>query len=62
MKKLEDLFKEINLSVFCANYDLSYDYVRKVFKGTYELSEEMEQKLLDAYGKYLDDKQKIYHS
>ncbi|WP_407402221.1 hypothetical protein [Chryseobacterium sp.] len=60
MEKLKLLFAGINLKDFCENYDLSYDYTRKVFKGTYELSQDTEQKLLSAYEDWLKEKNKIF--
>ncbi|KNB60977.1 hypothetical protein [Chryseobacterium sp. Hurlbut01] len=62
MEKLKLLFAEINLKEFCERYNLSYDYTRKVFKGTYELSEDTEQKLLSAYKKWLEKKTEIFNS
>ncbi len=62
MEKLKKLFKGINLTEFCEEFNLSYDYVRKLFKGKYQLSADMEVKLLDAYGSFLENRQKIYNS
>ncbi len=62
MEKLKLLFKGINLTEFCEEFGLSYDYVRKLFKGKYQLSADMEVKLLDAYGSFLENRQKIYNS
>ncbi len=62
MEKLKLLFKGINLTEFCEEYQFSYNYVRKVFKGKYELSADMEAKLLEAFGRYLKNKQEIYNS
>lgn len=62
MEKLKKLFKGINLTDFCEEFGLSYDYVRKLFKGKYELSADMEAKLLESYGKFLENRQEIFNS
>lgn len=62
MEKLKLLFAGINLKDFCENYNISYDYTRKVFKGTYVLSQDTEQKLLSAYKDFLQEKNKIFSS
>lgn len=62
MEKLKLLFAGVNLSEFCEKYNLSYDYTRKVFKGKYELSPDLENKLLVAYKNWIEEKNKIFHS
>lgn len=59
MEKLKLLFEGINLKEFCSTYDLSYDYTRKLFKGTYELSKEKERELLDNFIHWHYKKQEI---
>lgn len=59
MEKLKLLFAGINLKEFCEKYDLSYDYTRKVFKGTYELSKDKETELLEYFQQWHKEKNEI---
>lgn len=62
MEKLKLLYAGINLKEFCEKYGLSYDYTRKVFKGTYELSKDKENEYLECFAKWHEEKNKILFS
>lgn len=62
MEKLRLLFEGVNLKDFCERYDLSYDYTRKVFKGTYVPSNDWEMELWDCFIQWHNAKTKIIMS
>lgn len=57
LQKLKNSFALIKISAFCEKYGLQYDYLRKVLKGEFKLSE---NKFLE-YEKALDLYEKDFH-
>ena len=39
LKELNEIFALLNMKAFCQRYNLQYDYLRKVLKGDFPLSQ-----------------------
>lgn len=53
LKELNEIFALLNMKAFCQRYNLQYDYLRKVLKGDFPLSQTKLDEYETALGKFL---------